>query len=137
MAQTLLYSTPYLDIEYNEPDDCWYYNWKGYQTAETVFAGGEKIYELFIQKKCPRVLNDNRLVITSWSGATEWAGREWFPRMFEAGLTRFAWIVSAALFAEMSVQKALEALPPVPGADQVIRTFNDLPPARRWLLSAY
>ena len=131
MLQTLLYSAPHLDIEYYEQPDYWYYHWKGYQTAESVFAGGEKIYELFIQKSCSRVLNDNRLVVTSWYGATEWAGREWFPRMFAAGLTRFAWIVPEALFAEMSMQKALEVIPP---EFTGVQTFNDVQRARHWLL---
>jgi hypothetical protein len=131
MSQTLLYSAPHLDIEYYEQPDYWYYNWKGLQTAESVFAGGEKIYEFFAQKPCGRVLNDNRLVVTSWYGATEWAGREWFPRMFAAGLTRFAWLVPEALFAEMSMQRALEVIPP---EFPKVRTFDDVDQARQWLL---
>ncbi len=133
MAQTLLYSSPYLDIEYNEQHDYWYYNWKGYQTAETVFAGGEKIYELFGGKASGKVLNDNRLVVSSWYGATEWAGKDWFPRMFAAGLTRFAWIMPAALFAELSMQRALQEISPDNG---VIRKFGDIEEARQWLISS-
>ncbi len=132
MAQTLLYSAPHLDIEYDEQHDYWYYNWKGYQTAETVFAGGEKIYELFAGKACGKVLNDNRLVISSWYRATEWTGKDWFPRMFAAGLTRFAWIVPEALFAELSMQRALQQVPP---DNRVICTFEDIEEARQWLLA--
>ncbi len=134
MSQTLLYSAPHLDIEYYEQPDYWYYNWKGLQTAESVYAGGEKIYELFTQKSCGRVLNDNRQVVTSWYGATEWAGREWFPRMFAAGLNRFAWIVPEALFAEMSMQKTLEVIPP---EYHWVCTFDDVQQARHWLLEDY
>ncbi len=134
MSQTLLYSAPHLDIEYYEHPNYWYYNWKGLQTAESVFAGGEKIYELFIQKSCGRVLNDNRQVVTSWYGATEWAGREWFPRMFAAGLNRFAWVVPEALFAEMSMQRALAVIPP---EYTWVCTFGDVQQARQWLLEDY
>jgi hypothetical protein len=56
MSQTLLHSAPHLDIEYYEQPDYWYYEWKGLQTAESVFAGGEKIYKRFIQKSCGRRL---------------------------------------------------------------------------------
>jgi hypothetical protein len=112
MSQTLLYSAPHLDIEFYEQPDYWYYNWKGSRRPNQCLREEKKYTNSLSQKPCGRVLNDNRLVVTSWYGATEWAGRDWFPRMFAAGLNRFAWIVPEALFAEMSMQKALEVIPP-------------------------
>ncbi len=127
-----MYASKNIDIEFNEQEKFMYVNWKGFQTVENVKFGCEKILDFLKQKKVSRVINDNRLVTGPWQGAAEWTAKEWFPRMFAAGLTHFAWVQSASVFSQLSTDKTLSE---TDGSwkTQGIRTFDDLEQARRWV----
>ncbi|MBC8032830.1 MAG: PAS domain-containing protein [Chitinophagaceae bacterium] len=83
-------------------------NWKGYQTFKTVQAGGAMILEFVRRHNVTKVVNDNREVLGSWSDAAEWAGKEWFPMMDEAGVRLFAWIQSPTTFSKLSAEKSVD-----------------------------
>jgi hypothetical protein len=130
MQQIILFDSAYLVVGLNEAEGYWYYNWKGRQTADTVRSGGEKIYELFAQDRFSKVLNDNTLVTSSWPDATAYAGEDWFPRMAQAGLKKFAWVMPPFLSPGMSVYEAiLKAFP----LNVSIRSFPDAAQAYYWL----
>lgn len=129
-----LYHSPSLELRYNPH---WHFlnaDWKGFQTLETIRAGGEKILSVLIQKGCLRMLNDNRQVVGLWQQAAEWTAEEWFPCMFAAGLERFAWITSPSVFSQLSLQTVLAIVSQTKKTDS-IRTFKDQSSAYQWLLT--
>jgi hypothetical protein len=135
MNRERLHTSKNVDIEFDVDGKFIYANWKGFQTVDNVKFGAEKMLDFMKQKKCTRVLNDNRLVTGPWQGAAEWAAKEWFPRMFGAGLTHFAWIQSTSVFSQLSAEKALSETDES-WKTQGIRTFDDPEVARRWVLAS-
>ena len=133
MDRKKLYTSKNVDIEFDEQGKFMYANWKGFQTVDNVKFGCEKMLEFLKQKKITRVLNDNRQVTGPWQGAAEWGAKEWFPRMFAAGLTHFAWIQSTSVFSQLSTEKALFETDES-WKTQGIRTFDDPELARKWIL---
>ena len=49
--------------------------------------------------------------------------------MIKAGLKHFAWVFSRDIFAELSAKKAMPA-------NDIVKSFNDLEDARKWLTKA-
>ena len=133
MNREKLYTSKNVDIEFDEQGRFMYATWKGFQTVDNVKFGCEKMLELLKQKKISRVLNDNRQVTGPWQGAAEWGAKEWFPRMFAAGLTHFAWIQSTSVFSQLYSGKALSETNES-WKTQGIRTFDDPELARNWVL---
>jgi transcriptional regulator with XRE-family HTH domain len=129
-----LYHSPYLELWYNPKWHLISAEWKGFQTLETVRAGGERILSVLIQTQCLRMLNDNRQVVGLWQQAAEWTAEEWFPCMFAAGLERFAWINSPSVFSQLSLQTVLAIISQTKKTDS-IRTFKDQSSAYQWLLT--
>ncbi len=133
MNREKLYTSKNVDIEFDVDGKFIYANWKGFQTVDNVKSGAQKMLEFMKQKKVTRVLNDNRLVTGPWQGAAEWGAKEWFPAMFAAGLTHFAWIQSTSVFSQLSAEKTLSETDNS-RKTQGIRTFDDVELARRWVL---
>ncbi len=133
MELEVLYTSKTLDIEYNREYNYLYCNWKGFQTVDSVKGGGNKILELFRQRRCRKVLNDNRLVTGPWQGAAEWAAKEWFPAMYGAGLKHFAWVVSPSISGQLSIEKTLSE---AEMKDEITCTFDSFESAHKWLVVA-
>ncbi len=123
-----------LTLSFDEQGDFIYANWKGFQTLDNVKFGCEKMLEFLKQKNTSRVLNDNGLVTGPWQGAAEWGAKEWFPRMFAASLTHFAWIQSTSVFSQLSAEKTLSETDES-WKTQGIRAFDDPELARKWVLA--
>jgi DNA-binding transcriptional regulator YiaG len=85
--------------------------------------------ELMVREQAFKVLNDNTRVLGIWSGAASWVATDWFPRMREAGMLRFAWIYSASRFSQISTDTALSLLDT--GAS--IKVFYETSEAFEWL----
>jgi hypothetical protein len=88
---------------------------------------GAVILDLFQQKKCSKVLNDNTEVTGPWQEAAEWTANVWFPDMISAGLKHFAWIFSPNIFAELSARKAMPS-------SNVVKSFGSYQDAYDWLI---
>ena len=105
-----------------------YVNWKGFHSVESVKTGCEKLLQVLTEQQCKHVLNDNRMVSGPWMGAAEWVVTDWFPRVYATGVEKFAWIVSANIFSQMSTE-ATQAR----NKNDKTRTFNDVAKAAQWL----
>jgi hypothetical protein len=92
-------------------------------------TAGATIIDLLKKKGAKKVLNDNTLVTGPWQEAAEWTATVWFPDMIKAGLGHFAWVFSRDIFAELSAKKAMPA-------NDIVKSFNDLEEARKWLIKA-
>lgn len=104
-------------------------DWKGYQTVESIRFGCEEILKFLIQYKLTKVLNNNSLVTGIWSGASAWVGNEWFPRMIQAGLKKFAWVYSKSALSRLSTDESLKNLE----NKSATKTFFEISDAIEWL----
>jgi hypothetical protein len=124
-----LFKAKNIEITYDPTHKYLYCNWIGFQNKQSIMNTGAIILDLLKQKGAAKVLNDNTLVTGPWQEAAEWTAQEWFPNMINAGLKYFAWIFSTNIFAELSAKKAMPAT-------DMIKSFNSLEDARRWLINA-
>lgn len=107
-----------------------YTDWKNQPTIATVKNGCEEMLKLLVQKKCNKILNDNTNVVGSWSAASQWVAEDWFPRIINAGLKKFAWIQSKeSTLSQMSAKKAEEKNKET----EIIHLFKNEADAVSWL----
>ena len=129
MSLQLLLHEPHLNISYDHLNEWLYADWQGDQAMGSVQQGGADMLRLLKQQRCHKVLNDNRQVTSMWSEAAEWAGKDWFPAMMEAGLQYFAWVYSPNVYSRLSTDLTLQFT----HGNAVIATFDDVDTARAWL----
>lgn len=131
MQREVLFQAKNIEVQFDRQKQYMYLNWKGFQTVDSIKSGCEKILELLKENKVQKVLNDNRLVTGPWQGAADWVATDWFPRMYEAGLTRLAWIVSPNIFSQVSADLTISK-----NKNEKTKTFDDYAKAEEWLLAA-
>ena len=125
--RTLLYQQSNIAIAWD--DLGWLYaDWIGPQSFAGVKDGCEQILRLLQRRPAHSVLNDNTHAERIASGAPEWIGRDWFPRMRDAGLQRFAWVRSPGGLTEVAVEAALKCAPPA-----IANLFWTMGEAEAWL----
>ncbi len=129
MSLQLLRNDSHLAISYDHLQEWLYADWQGEQTLSSVQQGGHDLLHFLTQQRCHKVLNDNRNVTGMWSEAAEWAGKEWFPTMMDAGLQYFAWVYSPNVYSRLSTDLTLQFA----RGNVVVATFDDLETARAWL----
>jgi hypothetical protein len=126
-----LYSDSSIDISLDSSTGILHANWKGYQSLNTGTQGCAHILDMMVRHNAFLILNDNTDVRGLWMGAAEWAAREWFPRMKESGMRRFAWVYSPAKFSQISADTAMALLDP----DEFgVRVFHEKAVALDWLM---
>ena len=125
-----LYSNSSIDISLDSDTRILHANWKGYQSLNTGIQGCSHLLDQMVRHKAFQILNDNTEVRGLWMGAAEWAAREWFPRMNESGMQRFAWVYSPAKFSQISVDTAMALLEP---EEFGVKVFHDKAHALDWL----
>lgn len=123
------YQSEHITINQDNDNKWLEVDWTGFQTFDTVKAGGLKMIEMLKASGYQSVMNDNTNVIGSWSEAADWAGQEWFPMMEKAGLKYFAWVYSPSAFSRLSAEKAVE----VKVGNAIVQFFTDTETAREWL----
>ena len=129
MSLQLLLNDSHLVISYDHLHEWLYADWQGEQDLGSVQQGGHDIRRFLTQQRCHKILNDNRHVTGMWSDAAEWAGKDWFPAMMEAGLRYFAWVYSPNVYSRLSTDLTLQFAQ----GNVVIATFDDVDTARAWL----
>jgi hypothetical protein len=122
----------YLTIEFDEANRWIYNDWLGVLPTEQVIQGCQAIIAVLQENSCPRMLNDNRAVVGSWSSANEWIAQHWIPRAVTLGLKRFAHIVSPGIFGQASAAELVTRV----GKQFEMRLFQDIELAKAWLREA-
>lgn len=123
------YKDKYIAISCNEGDEIMHVEWTGYQDMRSVKHGGSLMIDYLKYNNCSKVFNDNRLVLGTWSEASDWAAEVWLPLMEQAGLKYFAWVLSPSAFSQLSAKKS------VANDDKTsdILFFNQADEAMDWL----
>jgi CheY-like chemotaxis protein len=130
MSLVELFQGSSIDIAYDPEKLRLHADWKGYQSVESIRQGSERVLELMVQYETYNVLNDNTNVLGIWRGAAEWLAEDWFPRMRQAGLKRFAWINSPSRLSQVSTDATVEML----DAEAFgVKVFRDKLDALAWL----
>ncbi|NMM48994.1 hypothetical protein [Marinigracilibium pacificum] len=115
-----------LIVTHNVEENYVYLRWVGFQKEEGIIESGEEVLKIFQKLDCKNILNDNREVKGPWNTAAEWTLNNWFPRMIQAGLTKFAWVFPENIFAELSAAKAMPD-------NELVKKFNSYIEAEQWL----
>ena len=124
-----LFKAKNIEISYDSANKYLLCNWIGFQNMQSIMTSGATILDLLKKKGASKVLNDNTRVTGPWQEAAEWTATVWFPDMIKAGLKHFAWVFSRDIFSELSAKKAMPA-------NEIVKSFNDLEDARKWLIKA-
>jgi PAS domain S-box-containing protein len=102
------YQDENISIIYNKEFNRLDLDWIGHQNMDTVKHGCLKTLEMILRFKISRILNNNLKVIGSWSDASEWVGRIFFPMMEKKGVKSVAWIYSSDPFNQFSAKKSVD-----------------------------
>lgn len=125
------YQNSNITITYSEKKHCVNADWTGFQNLNSVQQGGMMLFEMLVKNNCHKMLNDNRNVLGTWSEASDWAGKEWFPMMEKAGLQYFAWVFSPIAFSQLSAKKSIDVAP----HHVTVQFFTDITLAEDWINS--
>lgn len=122
----------YLIIEFDAANQWVYNNWIGLQSYANVVTGADACLQALRRHSCPYLLNDNRLVVGSWSHATQWVVNDWVVRAISKGLTHFAHVISPDMLAARSAEVMRFGI----GGRLQIRMFDNIVEAKQWLREA-
>lgn len=124
-----LYEDDNLRVFYNKLQNRIDARWTGFHNGESVQHGAMVMMAMLKANRCTKILNDNREVLGTWSDALEWVGKTWFPIVEKAGLRHFAWINSADILSQFSVQKRAD----MAIGDVVLQFFSEIQSAEDWI----
>lgn len=117
-----------ISIYYDSENDWLYAEWHGNLTADRIQLCYEDILTYLEATQCTRVLNDNSTLVSIHSDPGTWLATDWFPRAFQHGLKRFAWVYPSTIASRFSVQNLMQY-----SSHPHIVCFDDLATACTWL----
>ncbi|MGY2134834.1 hypothetical protein ACW9KT_21570 [Hymenobacter sp. HD11105] len=119
----------YLTFRYDPAEDWIHAQWFGRQTLGTVMDGGLTYLDMMRQQPCPKLLNDHRDLVGTFTEANDWIQQVWTPLIMAAGLRSIGQVVSPDVFGQLSIEDLQHRI-----GDQLdIYLFNDLDAAQNWL----
>jgi hypothetical protein len=121
--------TLYLTLEHNKNENWIHAHWYGYQTLGTVMDGGLTYLDLIRQDPCPKLLNDHRDLVGTFTDANEWIQQIWTPLTINSGLRYIGQVVSPDVFGQLSIEDLKFRI-----SDQLdIHLFDSLEETEEWL----
>lgn len=129
----ILFSQPYLTIEYDASLSCLIQHWQGYAKSEQFRDGIERSVTYFREKelKIDKIISNTKDFAVVKKEDTDFAANEATPVMVAHGLKYIAFIVPTNIFTQLSVNSFKSQ------ADEIVkvRHFDDLQKAKEWLAS--
>lgn len=129
MEKIILYSSPYLLIEWCPILSAFYLTWRDQVNGEIVKSEGLEALRLMRLFRATAVLNINIDVKGNWVDVAAWVVNTWFSDMFNAGMRYFAWVMPTD---ELAITSARKAMPP----SRCVRAFDDVNEASAWLIDS-
>ncbi|WP_316771507.1 ATP-binding protein [Pedobacter frigiditerrae] len=126
-----LYEDESIVVSYNAANARVDVDWRGFQDLASVQNGGAKIIEFLKRHQSSKACNDNTNVLGTWSEAVDWAGKEFFPMLEEAGLKYLAWVYPDSVFNKLSAKKTVN----IAQGGIITQFFSDVELAKTWLNS--
>jgi hypothetical protein len=123
----------FVQVENWKDKNITYVNWIGDNLIiEDIKKGAMLGLKEITESKTPFIINDNRQVTGVWDEVNDWLANEWMPKAIEAGLRKFAHIITDDLFGQLSAEFMEENSKKVEGNFQM-RLFNNQEEAEEWL----
>ena len=121
--------TVYLTLEHNQEENWIHAHWYGSQTLGSVMDGGLTYLDMIREKPCPKVLNDHRDLVGTFTEANDWIQQIWTPLTIAQGLRYIGQVVSPDLFGQFSIEDLKFRI-----SNQLdIYLFNSLEDTQAWL----
>ena len=119
----------YLTLEYDQDENWVHAHWYGRQTLGTVMDGGLTHLDLLRQTHCPKLLNDHRDLVGTFTEANDWIQQVWTPLIIKEGLRSIGQVVSPDIFGQLSIEDLKFRI-----SNQLdIYLFDNLEDAQTWL----
>jgi hypothetical protein len=123
----LLHAMPFIRC-FDLGDNILHAEWCGYINVSQVKTGCEIILSLIKKHGYKLVINDNQLVLGSWTQAINWLKDDFMPRVVEEGVKKIAFLYSPQASARYSVNRLLEINDGYEG-----QTFENIKEALQWI----
>lgn len=126
-----LADNPICTLAFDADVPCIVVQWQGYATSAQMRFVLENVIELLERHKASRILGDDTLLPMVHTADQSWIINDWYPRAIAAGWRASANKVPRNYFGQLTTNTVQSEVPtPV-----VIRPFEELAEARRWLQS--
>lgn len=103
-----IYKDKWITIKYTDGDkwiDC---QWHGYQNVYSIKRACLRLLAMAVRFKISKILADNTYVEGTWTDATDWVAKEFYPMMDEAGIRQLAWVHSKSAFSQLAAEKTVD-----------------------------
>lgn len=125
---TLLYQQSNVEVFWDEKEQWLYVKWIGPQSAAELQRDFEQMLRLLVARNADSLLNDNSHIEGRFVSVADWGVADWFPKLRQAGLRYFAWVLSPDRVSQVAADAILEVS--APGSTQI---FWSVPEAANWL----
>lgn len=99
------YNEVFYAVKYLEDKNIVYSNWTAdFLSVDDVKKGALLGLKFIKDNNAFGLINDNRELEGAWDEANDWIAEVWMPQAIEAGLKKFAHILSENLFAQLSAE---------------------------------
>ena len=124
------YDAPHITILWDETSKCVVLEWRGFVHGEMAYDALNRGIDLLKAKGAKRWLGDMRKLKVWGEEEMKWINEDWFPRAFDGGLRRLAYVIPESALAQMALKRMMRKV-----KDGVCETayFSDPDEARRWL----
>ncbi len=122
-------NNPICRISYDESIPGLFVEWRNYATSIQLRFIHERILQLLEQHRVAKILADTSELPTVHAEDQKWIIEDWVPRAKAAGLRAAASNRPTAYFGRLAVNSLHSAMT----MDIVVRSFDRLDEARRWL----
>lgn len=125
--------TPYVTLEWNEPDRYAQITWKGFVVGSDYRQTLATMLDLLAEKRVRRMLCDLRSMKVVSAEDQEWAQVHYMPKLAASPLAWCAVIMPQSTLARISLRHISAGAGP--SHKHISEYFDDLEKAREWLIS--
>lgn len=103
----LHWETDFMRVQYNKEGNYVDEIWKGYANDDEVVECQNKVLEILKNSKSTAYIADMYKFQGASPEVQEWVVKEWFPKMFEAGLKTLSMVFPPDQFGTFSMEQVL------------------------------
>ena len=131
------YGEVYYTVEHLAEQQTLISSWFGpFVSTDDVIKGASLGLEKLKTWNVPYIMNDNTELNSPWDTANDWISEVWIPQAIEAGLRKFAHIVSKDIAGEVSAYFMKENTDNLEMDTFEMRLFTEKDEALQWLHNA-
>jgi hypothetical protein len=124
---------PWLLMRWDAENKCVHSVWKGFANSAEFRAALMRGLQAVRDRHATGYLSDTRMIKVIVSEDQKWANETVIPAMAAAGLRRMAMVTASSGLGKITVEEIVKMVDNKP---LLMRTFNSLAPALKWLSQA-